>query len=52
MLVKALQKAAPGLRDSMLNWGQESELQFWPGLHLAVVCMPARQQCKHRAGDQ
>lgn len=26
----------------------ETALQFWPCLHLAVVCTRARQQCEHR----
>lgn len=49
MLVRVLQKAVVGLRERMLNWGQETELQFWPCLHLAVVCKSARQRCEHRA---
>ena len=35
------QKAAVGLREKALNWGQESEVQFWAWLHLAVVCTSA-----------
>ena len=35
------QKAAAGLREKALNWGQESGAQSWAWLHLAVVCTSA-----------
>ena len=40
-LGRALPKAAVGLREKALNWGQETEVQFWAWLHLAVVCTSA-----------